>query len=286
ESEPDGETTLWPPHPLQVRTCEPVTAGDYLRLFQSDGLVARAWLVPGLAVGVLWNGNTQGTARPYRRGALTVVVEPVTGTTATTAFLRNLLRRALGTTEVNAPGGLVDHRTSIGSASPRRLLGDELCVAAVGTCPVEVDATIEIEPEASTGGVKAEAEARLRLFLSAARELPPELASAPTPRRRLVCPDELEGPLPPPGAIAEFLDDPEGTERETGWRPGEPIRIAEVQQLLQSIPGVAGVELLRMRRSGTTAWPPSSVELDRFCVPALDESCLCVAVVSRRECGA
>jgi hypothetical protein len=86
--------------------------------------------------------------------------------------------------------------------------------------------------------------------------------------------------------VAEFLDDPQGTERESGWRPGEPIRIAEVQQLLQSIRGVAGVELLRVRRSGTATWPPASVVLERFCVPALDESCLCVAVLSRRECGA
>lgn len=286
ELEPDGETTLWPPHPLQVRTCEPVTAGDYLRLFQSDPEVARAWLVSGLAAGVRWDGGVQGTARPFRRGALTIVVEAVAGIEATTAFLRTLLRRALGAVEVDAPGGLVDHRTKIGAGSPRRLLGDELCVAAVGLCLVEVDATIEIEPDASTIAVKEEAESRLELFLSPSRTLPPELAPPAPARRALVCPDELEGPLPPPTAIAEFLADPAGSEREGGWRPGEPVRIGEVQQLLQSIPGVAGVELLRVRRSDATEWEHTSVQLDRFCVPALDESCLCIAIVSRRECGA
>ncbi len=286
EAEPRGETTLWPPHPLQARTCEPVTAGDYLRLFQSDAAVARAWLVPGLGAGLLWSGESQATARPFRRGALTVVVEPVPGTTATTAFLRSLLRRALGPTEVDAPHGLIDHRASIGSASPRRLLGDELCVAAVGSCPVEVEATLEIEPDASTGVVRSEAERRLERFLSAARALPDELAVASPSRARLVVPDELEGPLPPPPAIAEFLADPLGTERESGWRPGAAIRIAEVQQLLQAIPGVAGVELLRARRTGATEWETVTVELDRFCVPALDETCLCLAVVSRRDCGA
>ncbi len=284
EREPGGETTLWPPHPLQVRTCEPVTAGDYVRLFQSDAEVARAWLVPGLAVGRRWNGTAQTTARPYRVGALTIVVEPVASEPPST-FLRSLLRRVLGRAEVDAAGGLVDHRATVGAASPRRLLGDELCVARVVTVPVEVEATLEIEPSGSEAVIRAEAGARLGAFLSAARLLPPDLAPAPPIVRRLVCPDELEGPLPPPAALAEFLADPDGVERESGWRPGEPIRVTEVAQLLQAIPGVAGVELLGVRKVGTGPWQRDQVELERFSVPRLADTCLCVAVVQRRECG-
>jgi hypothetical protein len=53
---PDGQTLVWPPHPIQTLTCEPVVADDYARRARLHPGVRRAWAVPGRLAGVAWHG--------------------------------------------------------------------------------------------------------------------------------------------------------------------------------------------------------------------------------------
>lgn len=278
-----GETTLWPPHPLQALTCEPVTRTDYRRLLLADPSVARAWVVPGLAAGVLWNGKTATTAYPWRQGAFTFLLEPSDPNADPTTFLTEQLERVLTAddpSELSKP--YFDLRTAPDRETPRRLLGDELCAAIVGRCPVVVAGTLELAPTASTIGVLKEARNRLDGFLSADRLAPFEQPDVPGPA--LVAPRDLDGPWPRAEDAADFAADPGRESRETGWQPGTPVRLSELVQLLQTIDGVLGVDGLRAQLDGDTAWQADAVELDPFCVPRFARDCLCTRIVDPRQC--
>ncbi|HSP73976.1 MAG TPA: hypothetical protein VLN26_16495, partial [Gaiellaceae bacterium] len=292
---PDHATTLWPPHPLQARTCEPVTLADYRRLALSASGVRRAWAVPGLGQGVAWDGSDQA-AVPSRRGGLTLLVEragvaPKPYTSALDAgdraFLKDVLRQALGSpndtpAEVDDP--LPDYRDGLNRLGPRRLLGDEPCAALVTSLPVVVRGTLEISPTADGGIALAEARRRLARFLSEDKEapfFPPAEPSGP-----LDCPRALDGPWPREAGVAAFLADPEGRAAAGGWHPGDPVRVSEVVQLLTSVPGVLGADTIELQEDGAAAWEPEVLAVPPFSVPAFARDCLVLHVLDPRECGA
>jgi hypothetical protein len=292
-----GRTALWPPHPLQTRTCEPVTAEDYRRLALNMPGVKRAWVVPGLA-GINWKGDVKASPRPYRRGALTVLVQTAaaprsyTATVNTTErnLLRGLLRHVLarsGTdSEVDMP--YPDYRADFDRQSPRRLLGDEVGAALVRTYGVVVRGTLEIEPSVSEELVLAEADRLLDGFLSADRVWPGE--APPAPPQPLDVPDELEGPWPDDPHVRAFLADPGAVHVAGGWPPREPVRASEVVQLLHELPGVVGVIGLALQRAGASAtdWHqelPAPAGYEGFCLPSFARHCLCISVVETGECG-
>lgn len=280
----EGRTTLWPPHPLQARTCEPVTRADYRRLLLAAPGVKRAWVLPGLAAGILWDG-TKTEAFPFRRGAFTFLIQAATKPADEVEFLRACLAAVTQVDddpETKAPR--FDHRTRVDRETPRRLLGDELGAALVGQCGVFVRGTLEIAPTANTGQVLAEARGRLRLFLSADRIAPFE--SPEPPGAALVCPRDLDGPWPPPAAVAAYVADPGLETRESGWLPGTPVHVTEVVQLLQGVEGVLGVDGLELELDDTPGWTRTTLAIDPYCVPAFAGDCLCVRIVDPRECGA
>ena len=81
-----GRSRIWPPHPLQALTCEPVTELDYARRAREHPQVGRAWAVPGRLEGVAWNGLPTGAmagiAVDPEAPALTLVVERTRGTSS------------------------------------------------------------------------------------------------------------------------------------------------------------------------------------------------------------
>jgi hypothetical protein len=294
--EGDGATTLWPPHPLQARACEPVTAEDYRRLALFSPGVRRAWVVPGLSLGVAWDGRDQA-ALPERRGALTLLVEPggdplpplkLVGTALTPADrtrLKQLLRDVVGvpgaTAEVDDP--FPDYRDNLDDPGPRRLLGDELAAALLTTLPVVVKGVLEVSPTAREADVLAEAERLLGGFLSSDRIAPFEPPPAPEPPLR--SPEEIEGPWPRAAAVRAFAARPHGA-APPGWTPGEPVRPSEIVQLLVGIPGVVGVSELELAADQTVpAWTAGDLQVPPYSVPSYARHCLCARIFDPRECG-
>lgn len=281
-----GETTIWPPHPLQALTCEPVTRSDYRRLLLAEPDVERAWVLPGLAVGVLWSGKKSTVAFPYREGAFTFLVErSASAKGSNEKFLRGLLARVLtvdNPAETTKPW--LDLRREPDRETPRRLLGDELCAAIVKRCPIVVGGTLELAPTANPKQVLQTARVLLEGFLSADRLAPFEPPD--TPGSPLVAPRDLDGPWPRAETAGTYAADPGRESRESGWQPGDPVRVTELIQLLQMIDGVLGVDKLRAQRKEDTAWQTETVELDPYCVPRFDHDCLCTLIVDPRECDA
>lgn len=204
ESAP-GATGLWPPHPLQMRTCEPATGEDYRRLLLNTAGVKRAWVLKGLAPGIRWDGEEQKTSLPHRQGALTFLVEPdqqelkalgAPLASADRAFLSLCLQRALagqrGLSEQARP--FPDYRENVDDDTPRRLLGDEIGAALLTACGVVVKGTLEIASNASGERVLRRAEDLLEGFLSSDRISPLERPAASL--SRLSCPEDLDGPWP------------------------------------------------------------------------------------------
>jgi hypothetical protein len=292
----DGATELWPPHPIQARTCEPVTGADYARLAVTAPDVRRAWVVPGLALGVAWDGRDQA-ALPARRGALTLLVEPggspppalkLVGTSlagAERTRLRQLLRDALGfagaTAEVDDP--FPDYRDDLDAPGPRRLLGDEVAAALLTALPVVVSGVLELVPTAREADVLDEAELLLDAFLSSDRVAPFEAPPEPPPALRV--PEEIDGPWPRGEAVRDFIRSPEGR-LPSGWAPGAPVRASEVVQLLTLIPGVAGVANLELAADAAApAWTSGDLEVPPYSVPSYARHCLCTRIFDPRECG-
>lgn len=292
---PDHATTLWPPHPLQARTCEPVTLADYRRLALAATGVRRAWALPGLAAGIAWDGRDQSSL-PGRRGAVTLLVEragaapkPHTSAlqAADRAFLRDVLRETVGSpgdapAELDDP--LPDYRDGLDRLGPRRLLGDELCAALVTSVGIVVRGTLEISPTAGGASVLAEARRRLGRFLSEDKEAP--FLHSPEPSGPLDCPSALEGPWPREDGVAAYVADPDGAVASGGWHPGDPVRVSEVVQLLMSVPGVLGADEIQLQEDGAAAWESEVLAVPPFSVPAFARDCLVVHVLDPRECGA
>jgi hypothetical protein len=294
--ESNGRTQLWPPHPLQARTCEPVTGEDYRRLASAASGVRRAWVAPGTAAGVRWNGDPQTQAAPERQGALTLLVErdPAAQPMSDPMFLRACLSSALGApgeqSEVDlwvAPAvgdpAPLDFRDNRGWLSPRRLLGDEVGAALVDRCGVVVKGVLAIEATTSARAVLDEAERLLADFISPTRKHPEE--PDPPPPEPLRCPEELEGPWPRllGGLAAPW---PAAPPPAGGWQPGEPVRVSEVVQLLETIPEVLGVDGLELQSADGGDWQKESLAIDPFCLPGFERHCLVAHVLQPRRCDA
>ncbi len=237
----DGSSQVWPPHPLQALTCEPVTADDYARRARTHPEVSRAWTVTGRLKGVMWNGLPTVTpteaaalypADDPRRlwvqdsaaAALTIVVEPkVKGTTTDGTFLRKVLAFAVGT-EVYTP--FPRWADPLAPLDPRRLICDEVGIAPLRYAAVKVFATLVVPPTASQGAIKAAATSAIDDYFAIGRSetRPGEDTS-----------DPLDGPWPPAPQPA------------VGWLPGEPVPLSEVVERLVGVPEVIAVRDLTLQ---------------------------------------
>jgi hypothetical protein len=232
----DGHTKIWPPHPVQMLTCEPVTDDDYASRARSHDMVTRAWTVRGRLPGIAWNGiptltpaeaAALPTSDPRRylvadpdAEALTIVVE-TTDTSPTNASLRAILAHAVGTEAFNP---LNTWRDSSGANDPRRLVCDEVGIAPLRVKLVRVHATLLIPPTANRAQVTAAATTAIDTFLASGQSA--DAPVAPT----------LSGPWPP-------SPQPLG-----GWVPGEAIRLSEVVAQVVAIPEVLAVRDLAIGR--------------------------------------
>ncbi|KQY42952.1 hypothetical protein [Cellulomonas sp. Root137] len=269
--ETDGASRVWPPHPLQALTCEPVTDADYARRARTHPQVLRAWAVPGRLVGIGWDGRPQAIAVPTA-GSVTLVVErmsrppevPAASWATTPVFLTDVLRTAVGT-EVDQP-----HPTwqdTLDPLDPRRMICDEVGATLLKVCPVVLQGTLVTGVGADRASTVGGALARVAAYFAAGRpESRPAPATGPL----------IDGPWP-------RVDQP-----TAGWTPGEAIRFTEVVAAIVADPAILGVELLSIRAGtgpfvGSTA---GSVPLDADCVPELaDVQCLRVRFALSGGCS-
>lgn len=255
---PAGRTTLWPPHPLQARTVEPVTADDYARLARGATGVRRAWAVPGVLAGVGWDGHATA-ADPSRVGAITLLVEPhdtvfdgPPSDADREGFARAVLAEAVGIE------GFEPLHLDLDAPMPRRVLCDEVGAAVLRQCAVTLRGVLHVAVTADREDVLAHALARVaELFRRGRPESAPDRAPVPD------LPRDLDGPWPLPPPMPE------------GWTPGDPVRVTEIVQALSADPEVYGVEALQARAGGD--WESYELVLDPSCVPVLAET-QCVSV--------
>ena len=265
-----GRSLVWPPHPVQALTCEPVTADDYARRARTHTGVSRAWTVRGRLPGIAWNGLPTGTLASVEvdpaADALTLVVESREALAASDrdAFLRGVLATAIGP-EVTAP--FPDWRDDVDDLEPRRVICDEVGASLLEKVPVLVQATLVTEV-----GVDREAvveDARLRIAAFFARGRPETFAPPPQP--------VVDGPWP-------RADQP-----TLGWVPGEPVRFTEVVEALVGNPVVWGVEDLAMKVEGGADFVTASagpLEIPENAVPTIaDARCLRVRFSLTSRCG-
>jgi hypothetical protein len=264
----DGRSCVWPPHPIQALTCEPVTAEDYARRARAHAGVGRAWAVPGRLPGIAWNGlatdTTPDIAVDEDAAAITLVVERVSGTANPAGFLRAVLTTAIGP-EATAP--FPEWRQDVDDLEPRRLICDEVGASLLAEAPILVQATLVTAVGLDRDAVIADVRARIAAFFAAGR--PESRPPAPAPI--------VDGPWP-------RNDQPSG-----GWIPGDPIRFTEVVDAIVANPDVWGVEQLAMKIEGDPTWVPQSagaLEIPRDAVPTLaDAECIRVRFSLTTECG-
>ncbi|MPY55731.1 hypothetical protein [Streptomyces spongiae] len=228
--DPRGRTHIWPPHPIQSLTCEPVTAEDYARRARAHPGVRRAWAVPGRLEGVAWNGLPTGrlasVAVDPKAPAITLVVEPEDRhPTDRDEFLRAVLRTAVGP-EAGTP--CPDWRATVNDVAPRRVICDEVGAGLLAEQRVLVKGTLITGIGVDRAALVTEVRARISAYFAAGR---PE-SRVPAAER------PVDGPWP-------RIDQP--TE---GWIPGAPIRFTEVVEAIVADIAVRGVEDLRMKVEG------------------------------------
>jgi hypothetical protein len=259
-----GHSRIWPPHPIQALTCEPVTAEDYARRARAHPAVGRAWAVPGRLPGILWNGLPTGTSADKTAPAITLVVERMSGTANPAGFLRAVLTMAIGP-EATAP--FPEWRQNAKDLEPRRLICDEIGASLLAEAPILVQATLVTAVGVDRDAVIADARARIAAFFAAGR--PESRPPAPAPI--------VDGPWP-------RKDQPSG-----GWIPGDPIRFTEVVDVIVANLDVWGVEQLAMKVEGDPTWVPQAagaLEIPRNAVPTLaDAECIRVRFSLTTECS-
>ncbi|RHW23364.1 hypothetical protein D0Z08_30200 [Nocardioides immobilis] len=269
----DGATRIWPPHPIQALTCEPVTAEDYARRARADSRVNRAWAVPGRLDGVAWNGLPTGSLPDIgvdpAAAALTLVVErdPEDHTELTPAeeqlFLRAVLRQAIGT-ECDAP--YPSWLDTLNPNDPRRVICDEVGAGLLRTAQIVVQGTVVtgvgVDPAVTLQGVRDRIDA---FFLSGRGPVAP-------PR-----PPDVSGPWP-------LHEQPPG-----GWLPGDPIRFTEVIEAIVADPTVLGVEDLAMQVLGDADFlrlADGALPIPANAVPRIASfDCLTVSFALTGECS-
>ncbi len=268
-----GRTQVWPAHPVQALTCEPVTAQDYARRARAHPEVRRAWAVPGRLDGIAWNGLATGTtaaiAVDVDAPALTLVVErpgPELAPAARREFLRNVLAIAIGP-EVRTPFPDWRDPEHADDLTPRRTLCDEVGASLLRPAPIVVQGTlvtgIGVDPAALVNDVRN----RIAAFFDAGR---PE-TRAPDPV------GSVDGPSP-------RIEQPPG-----GWIPGEPVRFTEVVGAIVANLDVWGIERLAMKLDGAAEFVPQSagsLTIPANAVPALANGrCLRVRFSLTARCG-
>ncbi len=286
-----GETRVWPPHPVQALTCEPVTPGDYARRARCHPGIHRAWAVPGRLEGIAWHGLPAADPATLPAGdpglvwaadpdaaAVTIVVEAVEQPADADRFLRRVLRSAVGTevfepfpTWREDPGtapATWPYGSDLTDAQPRRVICDEVGVALLRTVPVVAQATLVVPVTAGLGAVAPQAADRLRAYFADGR---PENQAAPPPA------DDVSGPWPP------------APQPPAGWVPGEAVRFSEVVETLADSPDVLGVRGVYLKLAGDPAWTDASagrLELPAGSVPTLDaDGCLDLELATTQGCG-
>jgi hypothetical protein len=207
--DPSGKSRVWPPHPLQVRPREPVTGEQYLERIRQSELVARAWLIPGIAEGVAWDGTRQAVEIPDQAGAFTLLIDPAPEErdSAPIPFLSRVLSRLLydqDDTDLVARNAYRDWAKDFTDWGPRRLLGDQIGAALLSQTPVVVKAHLFTGVGTSPQLLRDTLLEQLREFLRSGRT-------------------------------------------GSGWEPGRGIRVSEVIQLFQRHPEVRGVEHVALR---------------------------------------
>ena len=266
-----GHSLVWPPHPVQALTCEPVTADDYARRARAHPDVVRAWTVQGRLPGIAWNGlptdAIASVAVDEHAAALTLVVESRTAPTTPArrdAFLRDVLTTAIGP-EAGAP--FPDWRDDVDDLEPRRVVCDEVGASLLEGAPVLVQATLVTEVGANREAVVDDARARIAAFF--ARGRPETFAPTPAP--------VVDGPWP-------RHDQP-----TLGWVPGEAVRFTEVVEAIVGNPLVRGVEDLAMKVDGDPDFLSAShgyLPIPRNAVPRLaDARCIRVRFSLTSRCG-
>ncbi|MBC9819858.1 hypothetical protein [Terrabacter sp. MAHUQ-38] len=268
--DPQGRSVVWPPHPVQALTCEPVTADDYARRARTHAGVSRAWTVRGRLTGIAWNGLPTGTLASIpvdpTAEALTLVVESreTLAASARDAFLRDVLATAIGP-EVTAP--FPDWRDDVDDLEPRRVICDEVGASLLERAPVLVQATLVTDVGVDRDAVVEDARARITAFFARGR---PETFVPPPPQ-------VVDGPWP-------RVDQP-----TLGWVPGEPVRFTEVVEAIVGNPAVWGVEDLAMKVEGAAAFVTASdgpLVIPANAVPTLaDARCLRVRFSLTSRCG-
>lgn len=262
-----GRSLVWPPHPIQALTCEPVTAADYARRARAHPSVGRAWAVPGRLAGVTWHGLPTGIAPGTEpdpdAAAVTLVVERVSGGgVPDDEFLRGVLEVAIGP-ESRAPFPV--WHEDVDDVTPRRVICDEVGAALLKTAPVLVQATLVTGVGVDRDAVVADVRARLSAFFAAGRTRTP-------PPERII-----DGPWP-------RIDQPSG-----GWLPGEPIRFTETVEAMVGSPEVLGVEELSMKVEGGPVFvqmSAGSLTIPPDAIPVLAAAnCLRVRLSLTTECG-
>ena len=268
--EDDGRSRVWPPHPVQALTCEPVTADDYARRARAHPEVRRAWAVPGRLDGVAWNGLPTGdnpsVAVDVSAAAITLVVERPTRPADVDEFLRDVLATAIGP-EVRAPFPDWRDPDHADDLTPRRTICDEVGASLLRQAPILVQGTIVAGIGVDADALVDDVRARIAAFFDAGR---PEDA-APTPS------GAVDGPWP-------RIEQPPG-----GWVPGEPVRFTEVVSAMAANPDVWGVERLAMKVDGAAEFVPQSagqLAIPANAVPVLaDGRCLRVRFSLTARCG-
>lgn len=183
----EGLARVWPPHPSQVTSTEPVAPEDcvaHLRAhlerlaelghpsYTIDGAsgartarAARLWAVSGAVAGLAWDGRSDGGDDPLRPGAYSLLLEDGSGwdagellAQARSAFEQGATRRYWGHLDFAA---LDD-----GGRRSRRPLGLELHFGFVRPVALQFEASLEVRPGANTAEIEARVRARLRAFLS------------------------------------------------------------------------------------------------------------------------
>ncbi|GGN36036.1 hypothetical protein FHR83_006293 [Actinoplanes campanulatus] len=266
--DPGGRSLIWPPHPIQALTSEPVTAGDYARRARAHPGVGRAWAVPGRLPGIAWNGLPTGAtpeiAADPQAPAVTLIVERITGTGNSDGFLRAVLTAAIGP-EAGAP--FPDWRDDVDDLAPRRVIGDEVGAGLLAEAPILVQATLVGPVGIDRDAVIADVRGRIAALFARDEPEPGPPAAEPV----------VDGPWP-------RIDQPAG-----GWAPGEPIRFTEVVDAMAGNPDVWGVELLAMKVQGDPSFLPQSagsLPIPPNAVPVLAAAnCLTVRLALTGRCG-
>ena len=264
----DGRTRVWPPHPIQALTCEPVTSADYARRAREHAKVGRAWAVPGRLAGVAWNGLPTGTAPSIavdpNAAAITLVVERISGLSQPMgAFLREVLKTAIGT-ECEVP--FPPWQDTFNPNDPRRVICDEVGASLLQTVEIVVQGIVitgvGVDPAVTVQRVRQ----RINDFFVRGRG-PQEPTAAP----------EVSGPWP-------LHDQPPG-----GWLPGDPIRFTEVIEVMVANSSVLGVEQLSMQVKGDATFhtiADGELSIPANAVPTLATfDCLAVRFALAGDCS-